>query len=134
MSGGNGGIGLAARGLEGQTEKDPQKIGQQIATETLNKIKPKMTEEEATKMKSDGGVDQEEFKTMLAKGGLKPSSLSTQKFNELDTNKNGKLEESEMKSDTEGEGEDYDFWDWLGTTVSNVIAAVAGAAAGAFLG
>ena len=104
--------GLEARdgtngGDGGKTEKDPQKIAEGIAEETLDKIRPKMTEEEATQMKSDGGVDQEELKTMFAKAGLKPSASSDAKFTELDTNKNGKLEESEVKSDTKGEGEDY---------------------------
>ena len=121
-------------GDSGQTEKDPQKIAEQIATETWNKIQPKMTEEESTKMKSDGGLDKEEFKTMLAKGGLKPSPLSDEKFAELDTNKNGKLEESEVKSDTEGEGEDYSLLSWLEDTFQKVIVAVAGAAAGAVAG
>ena len=92
-----------------------------------NKIKPKLTEEEATKIKSDGGVDQEEFKTMLAKGGLKPSPLSSKSFNELDTNKNGKLEESEVKPNIEGEGEDYGFIDWLGDVVKAVAPVVVGA-------
>ena len=87
-------------------------------------------------MKSDGGLDQEEFKTVLAKGGLKPSPLSNQKFNELDTNKNGKLEESEVKSNTEGEGdgEDYNFWDWLENAATDVLVAVGTVAAGAALG
>ena len=109
-----------------QTEIDPKKIAQQVATETLEKIRPNMTEEEGTKIKSDGGVDPEEFKTMIAKGGLKPSALSSQKFNELDTNKNGKLEESEVQLDTViGFGEDYGFWDWLGGVVEKILVAVA---------
>ena len=73
-------------------------------------------------MKSDGGLDQEEFKTVLAKGGLKPSPLSNQKFDELDTNKNGKVEESEVKSDTKGEGEDYESaGDWIGDIIKGVF-------------
>ena len=95
-----------------------------------NKIKPKLTEEEATKIKSDGGVDQEEFKTMLAKGGLKPSPLSSKSFNELDTNKNGKLEESEVKPDIEGEGMDYGIFDWLGKVLIAVAPVIAEAVVG----
>ena len=85
-------------------------------------------------MKSDGGLDQEEFKTMLAKAGLKPSPLSIQQFNLLDTNKNGKIEESEVKSKTAGNGEDYSFWDWLKSTATAIIGAVAGAGAAFILG
>ena len=97
-------------------------IAEGIATDTWNNIKPKITEEESSKMKSDGGLDQEEFKTVLAKGGLKPSPLSNQKFNELDTNKNGKVEESEVKSDTKGEGEDYESaGDWIGDIIKGVF-------------
>ena len=118
-----------AASFGGKSETDPQKIGQQMTDEIWNKIKSKMTKEESTQIKSDGGLDQEEFKTMLAKAGLKPSPLSVQQFNLLDTNKNGKIEESEVKSKTEGDGEDYSFLSWLGHTLTAVIGAVAGAAA-----
>ena len=125
-----------AAGFGGKSETDPHKIGQQMTDEIWNKIKSKMTKEESTQMKSDGGLDQEEFKTMLAKAGLKPSPLSIQQFNLLDTNKNGKIEESEVKSKTEGEGngEDYSLWDWLKKTATAIIGAVAGAGAAFILG
>ena len=44
--------------------------------------------------KVDGAFDQKEFKTLFAKSGLSP--LSVKKFNKLDTNKSGKIEESEL--------------------------------------
>ena len=54
------------------------------------------------KLKTKGGFDQEEFKTLFAKAGLKSSSIDLMKlnvkFNEFDTNKNGKIEEFEIKS------------------------------------
>ena len=56
-------------------------------------------------MEADGGIDLNELETLLAKVGLKPSTTVIGKFNELDTNKNGKIEKSEVES--EGSGEDY---------------------------
>ena len=59
------------------------------------------------KMKSDGSLNQQDLKTMFAQGGL-DMAPNVDKFNELDTNKDGKIEESEVKSDSKVEGEDYD--------------------------
>ena len=79
--------------------------GRRIIRKLLHKIRRHMKEEEATEMESDGGVDLDELKTILTKAGIKPSPMSIEIFHELDTNKNGLLEKSEVKS--EGEGEDY---------------------------
>ena len=57
------------------------------------------------KMKSAGGFNQEELKSMISQSGMKLSP-SVEKFNELDANNNGKIEESEVKSGTEGEDSD----------------------------
>ena len=62
-------------------------------------------------MEADGGIDLNELERVFAKGGLKPSTTVIGKFNELDTNKNGKIERSEVRS--EGEGEDYWGMAWL---------------------
>ena len=56
-------------------------------------------------MESDGGFDQQELKTMFAQGGL-DISPNVDKFNELDTDKDGKIEQSEVNGG-EGEG-DYE--------------------------
>lgn len=56
-------------------------------------------------MKSAGGFNQEELKSMISQSGMKLSP-SVEKFNELDANNNGKIEESEVKSETEGENSD----------------------------
>ena len=56
-------------------------------------------------MEMDGGFDLNEVKTILAKSGLKPPTNIIEKFNELDTNKNGLIERSEVGF--EEEGEDY---------------------------
>ena len=71
-------------------------------------------------MEADGGIDLNELETLLAKVGLKPSTTVIGKFNELDTNKNGKIEESEVES--EGLGEDYVFF--LGFAFGYVVAHV----------
>ena len=76
-----------------------------IAMKLLNKMRQNITEEEAREMEMDGGFDLNEVKTILAKGGLKPPSNIIEKFNELDTNKNGLIERSEVGF--EEEGEDY---------------------------
>ena len=60
------------------------------------------------KMKSDGGFDQEELKKIFAQSGL-GILPNVDKFNELDTNKNGKIEESEVNSDSKGEEHDYNW-------------------------
>ena len=59
-------------------------------------------------MESDGGIDTNELNTVLSKSNIKPSADITEKFNEFDTNKNVKFEESEVSSTSE-EGEDYFF-------------------------
>ena len=46
-----------------------------------------------------------ELKTVFVKNGLKLPTINNEKFTELDTNKNEKIERSEVRS--EGEGEDY---------------------------
>ena len=59
-------------------------------------------------MESDGGIDKYELKKALRMCNIKLSARIrnriNEKFNELDTNKNGKLENSEVRS---GTGEDY---------------------------
>ena len=60
----------------------------------------KITPEEKRQIESDGGIDKNELNTLLSKSNIKPSAEITEKFNELDTNKNGKLEESEIRSMT----------------------------------
>ena len=56
-------------------------------------------------MESDEGIDTNELNTVLFKSKIKPPADITEKFNELDTNKNGKLEESEVSSAIEGGGD-----------------------------
>ena len=80
---------------------------QKIALKLLNKLRQNMTEEEAREMEMDGGFDLNEVKTILAKSGLKPPTNIIEKFNKLDTNKNGLIEKSEVGFEEEGEGEDY---------------------------
>ena len=63
-------------------------------------------------MESDGGIDLEELKKIFSRGDLKLRTQVVERFNELDANKNGKLEQSEVKSD--GEGEDYMLSFFLG--------------------
>ena len=59
-------------------------------------------------MKSDGSVDQKDLKAMFAEAGMAVSP-SVEKFNELDTNKNGKIEQSEVNPpQTIGEDKDPD--------------------------
>ena len=95
---------------------DGRKDYQKIAMKLLNKMRQNITEEEAREMEMDGGFDLNEVKTILAKSGLKPPTNIIEKFNELDTNKNGLIERSEVGF--EEEGEDY----WMG--VMAVAAAV----------
>ena len=47
-------------------------------------------------MESDEGIDTNELNTVLFKSKIKPPADITEKFNELDTNKNGRIEESEI--------------------------------------
>ena len=81
-----------------------------FAKELLDKIRHNINAEEVKEMEADGGIDLNELETLLVKGGLKLSTTIIEKFNELDTNKNGKIEESEVK----GLGEDYGFGYLLG--------------------
>ena len=60
-------------------------------------------------MEADGAIDLNELETVFAKSGLKLSNRIIKNFHKLDTNKNGKIEESEVDSEGLGEGEDY-FW------------------------
>ena len=70
-------------------------------------------------MRHDGGIDTNELSTVLSKSNIKPSAEITKKFNELDTNKNGKLEESDFSTATEG-GEDY-FLPGLGGIIGKAL-------------
>ena len=89
-----------------------------LALEIISKITP----EEKRQIESDGGIDKNELNTLLSKSNIKPSAKLTEIFNELDTNKNGKLEESEIRSPT-GSGRRlylancdhcrYKWWGWF---------------------
>ena len=92
-----------AKGVSNQTG------GQDVQDEMkeMNQtVKDEMTEKEIknlaslvqSKMKSDGGFSQPELKRMFSKSGLDASPNIAQ-FNDLDTNKNGKLEDSEIEFD-----------------------------------
>merc|ERR1712156_7814 len=71
----------------------------------------------------DGGMNLNQLNAALLKQGIKPSAKITEKFHELDTNKDGLLEKSEVTSAAEAEdGGDYFF---------GIIAALIAAAAGA---
>ena len=96
---------------------DGGKDFQKIAMKLLNKMRQNITEEEAKEMEMDGGFDLNEVKTILAKSGLKPPTNIIEKFNELDTNKNGLIERSEVGFEEEGE-------DYLGLGVMAIAAAV----------
>ena len=78
-----------------------------FVTELLDKMRHNINAEEAKEMEADGGIDLNELERVFAKVGLKPSTKIIEKFHELDTNKNGKIEESEVESEGLGEGEDY---------------------------
>ena len=71
-------------------------------------------------MESDGGIDKYELKKALRMCNIKLSARIrnriNEKFNELDTNKNGKLENSEVRS---GTGEDY--FGGLGGLITKVL-------------
>ena len=58
-------------------------------------------------MEADGAIDLNELETVFAKSGLKLSNRIIKNFHKLDTNKNGKIEKSEVNSEGSGEGEDY---------------------------
>ena len=82
------------------------------AVKLSREITSKITPEEKSQMESDGGIDTNEWKTILSNSNIKPSAEITKIFNELDTNKNGILEESELSSAIEG-GEDYILGSWF---------------------
>ena len=76
--------------------------------ETLNKMRRNINAKEAKKIEADGGLDLNEVETIFATVGLKPlPPRIIEKFYELDTNENGKIEESEFESEGSEEGEDY---------------------------
>ena len=81
-------------------------------------------------MESDEGIDTNELNTVLFKSTIKPPADITEKFNELDTNKNGKLEESEVSSAIEGGGDYLGLWRLLGGPCGAVMCplSVSGAA------
>ena len=66
----------------------------------------------ADKINAEGAIDLKELNTLLAMSGQNPSGMTVDKFNELDTNGDGKIEESEVKSGSKGE--DYDLTKALG--------------------
>ena len=76
----------------------------------------KITPKEKKQMASDGAIDKYELKKALRKCNTKLSARIKKKFNELDINKNGKLEESEIRS---GKGEDY--FEGLGGLIEKVL-------------
>ena len=92
----------------------------EIAARLSREITSKITPDEKRKMESDGGIDKNELKAVLSKSNIKPSAEIAEKFNELDTNKNGKLEESEISSTTKG-GKDYFFPGIIGVVVSTMV-------------
>ena len=83
-------------------------------------------------MQAAGGITQADFKTLLAKGGMKPSASSTKTFNAMDKNKDGKIDKFE--ADAEGGGEDYSFWSVLGDIGKGILTGVGTAAAVVGLG
>ena len=86
---------------------------QKMATELINN-----NEEEVKEMDFDGVITLDEMKAVLAKNGQKLPTMIIEKFTELDTNKNGKLEKLELKP--EGEGEDY----WIVGLFAAFVAAI----------
>ena len=80
----------------------------------------KITPKEKKQMASDGAIDKYELKKALRMCNIKLSARIrnriNEKFNELDTNKNGKLENSEVRS---GTGEDY--FGGLGGLIAKVM-------------
>ena len=66
-------------------------------------------------MEYDGGIDKNELKELLSMSKVKlitavVSAKINEKFNELDTNKNGKIEESEIRSKTEARAVYSPWW------------------------
>ena len=97
--------GSAQPGPQGGDYSELHSDQKQIAAELSREITSKITPEVKIQMESDGGIDTNELNTILSKSNIKPSAEITKKFNELDTNKNGKVEKSEVSS----QGEDYFF-------------------------
>ena len=91
-------------------ESDESQSGGQDSSEDVEDQMKKLASLLQSKMKSEGGFKLPELKTMFVQSGLNLSP-NIVKFNELDTNKNGILEESEVNSDYKGDGEDYDNYD-----------------------
>ena len=100
------GSGVQGRSLD--LDRDLSMKGK-VAASFAKKIVSKLTYEEKKQIEHDGGIDQDELNKALAKIGIKPSAKITKKFNELDTNKNGKLEASETENiwNFGTDGEDY---------------------------
>ena len=73
-----------------------------------------LSDEKKRREESDEGIDTNELNTVLSKSNIKSSADITEKFNELDTNKNGKLEESEVSSAIEGGGDYLGLFRLLG--------------------
>ena len=72
----------------------------------------------------DGGVNLNQLNAALLKQGIKPLAKFTEKFHELDTNKDGLLEKSEVTSAAEAEdGGDY-FFGIDDAIIAAIIAAV----------
>ena len=95
-----------------------------------------ITDDEKKQIESDGGVSLNQLNAALLKRGIKPSAKITEKFHELDTNKDGLLEKSEVTSAAEAEdGGDY-FFGIIAALIAAAAGAVgaAGAAAGAATG
>ena len=100
----------------------PGEPARNAAAKLAQEIISKITPEEKRQIESDGGIDKNELNTLLSKSNIKPSAKLTEIFNELDTNKNGKLEESEIRSPT-GSGRRlylancdhcrYKWWGWF---------------------
>ena len=67
-----------------------------------------ITDDEKTQIESDGGMNINQLNGAPLKRGIKPSAKITEKFYELDTNKNEMLEKSEeedlVEVDTEKGG------------------------------
>ena len=85
-----------------KNDVDQKENAEKLSREITSKITPK----EKREMESDGGIDINELNTVLSKSNINSPTEVTKMFNKLDTNKNGKLEQSELRSKSKG-GEDY---------------------------
>merc|ERR1739838_1219200 len=86
--------------------------------ELSKKIVERESDIELNEMASDGGIDLNELKTVLAKNDLETSPMIIDRFKELDTNENGLLEKSEVES--EDDGEDYGYG-WAAALVGPAV-------------